>query len=180
MGTRSTFVTVLAWIFIVLSGFGTLISLLQNIMIHLMFPASQMEQAMAGQPADAPAFAMFMAANIRLFFAFFLLVSAATLFASVGLLRRWNWARWAFVGLMAVGIAWNIAGFGFQLFMFSSMVPPDVPGPQAEQVRTMITAMLVVGGVMAAGMSVLFGWIIKRLLSRPIADEFRVGALPGR
>ena len=39
---QSTFVTSLAWVFIVLSGFITLISIAQNIMISTMFPTDQM------------------------------------------------------------------------------------------------------------------------------------------
>ena len=38
---RSTFVTVVAWVFIVLSGFGTLISLLQNLMIQTVFTSPE-------------------------------------------------------------------------------------------------------------------------------------------
>ncbi|MDD2271386.1 MAG: hypothetical protein PHP95_11805 [Desulfuromonadaceae bacterium] len=43
---RSTFVNVLAWIFIVLGGFTTFISILQNIMIRVMFRKEEMTQAM--------------------------------------------------------------------------------------------------------------------------------------
>jgi hypothetical protein len=43
---RSTFVTVVAWIFIVLAGFTTFIAILQNIMISLMFSGGHMGEAL--------------------------------------------------------------------------------------------------------------------------------------
>lgn len=42
---KSTFVNVLAWIFIALAGFSTLISILQNIMISAMFSIDEMNKA---------------------------------------------------------------------------------------------------------------------------------------
>ena len=43
---RSAFVTVLAWAFIVLSGLGTAISALQNVMVYFLFPLAQLRAAM--------------------------------------------------------------------------------------------------------------------------------------
>ncbi len=40
---RSTFVTVLAWMFIVLSGFSTLMSIIQNIVMSIVFPFARMQ-----------------------------------------------------------------------------------------------------------------------------------------
>ena len=92
---RSTFVTVLAWIFIVLAGFATIITSLQNVMIAVMFPTAQMEEA-ATQVKDLPGvpwFASWMFSYYQVFFLFFLVVSASMLTASIGLLKRKNWAR---------------------------------------------------------------------------------------
>lgn len=50
---KSTFVTLVAWIFIVLSGFATLISVLQNIMVALMFQPEEFQQATDNVPAGA-------------------------------------------------------------------------------------------------------------------------------
>ena len=46
--TRSDFVTVLAWIFIALTGFAVFISLLQNIMLNVFFPLDKMTSALQG------------------------------------------------------------------------------------------------------------------------------------
>ncbi len=71
---RSGFVTGLAWTLIALGGFATLIALLQNIMLTLMFPMDEMRSAMheADKAHPMPPLFRFMFDNFRLFFASFL------------------------------------------------------------------------------------------------------------
>lgn len=171
---RSSFVTVVAWIFIVLSGFGTMISILQNIMIQTMFNASEMEKVMQAQPPPgSPPFATFMASHFQLFFASFLVVSALMLISSIGLLKRKNWARLIFIGLMSLGILWNIGGLALQFTMFSSVQNNFASVPDAPDMKSFMIAMAVFSVVLALGFSALFGWIAKRLLSPSIVAEFK-------
>lgn len=173
---RSTFVTVLAWIFIVLAGMSTLVSIAQNVMLQTMFSDPQFNKAMeaSNQPQNVPVVARFMFNNFRLIFAAFFVLSATTFVSAIGLLKRWNWARLTFIGIMAFGILWNVFGIVMQISVFSSSsdfsvkIPPD----QLSQFKTMMTVTIVIGGLMALVFSVLFGWIIKRLVSQPIRREF--------
>ena len=103
--SRSGFVTALAWLFIVLGGFATLMGLLQNLMINLLLPIAVREEG----AKDPPWAAAFMFDYIHLIFLGFLAVSALTLAAAIGLLLRRNWARLVFIGLMGFGILWNLA-----------------------------------------------------------------------
>jgi hypothetical protein len=169
--TRSTFVTVLAWIFIVLAGFVTLISVMQNIMIAVLFPVDKMQEA-ANQTgnAGAPWFATFMLNHIQLFFLSFLVVSASTLAAAIGLLKRMNWARILFIGIMALGIAWNIGGVIFMFFLLSSM--PEISAKTPAGFDVMWKVMLGFNVLFVAGFVWLFGWIIKRLMSDDVRREF--------
>jgi hypothetical protein len=172
---RSTFVTVVAWTSIVLSGFGTAIAALQNAMIYVLFPRAQMQAALESDPTSTqmPAIARFFFANIELVFAVFLLLGLVALASSIGLLHRKNWARVVFIGVLACGIAWNLGGLAFQgMFMsqFSSM--PNAPQDFERQFQTMQRVMLVVGAVFAVGFSGLFGWIIWRLKSAAVVREF--------
>jgi len=168
-------VTVLAWIFIVLGGFVTLVSVLQNIMVRFIFPIGQMRAAQ-GQVrghAEMPWFAAWMFDHFQYFFLFFLAVSVAMLSAAVGLLRRRNWARILFVGFMGLGIIWNIGGLiamSFFMLSFAQMVPVNQPG--AEQFGLMFKIMFAFNAVVAIGIAWLFGWIIKRLTSEAIRGEF--------
>ena len=171
---QSTFVTVVAWIFIALSGFGTVISILQNIMVQTVFRSPEVSQAMQAPPPGAPPFAAFLATHFQWFFLAFLLVSAFMLASSIGLLKRHNWARLSFIGLLSLAILWQVGGLALQFFMFSSMreqfsAAAVQGGPDMGPFFVAIAAVSV---LFAVGFSVLFGWIIKRLLSPAVAAEF--------
>src|SRR5437016_10457943 len=108
---RSTFVTVLAWIFIILAGFATVIGILQNIMIAVVFPVSEMQQA-GNQAANAhlPGYASAIFNHVQLIFFLFLVIFAATFVIAVGLLKRKNWARVGFIVVMSLGMLWKLVG----------------------------------------------------------------------
>jgi hypothetical protein len=169
---KSSFVTILAWIFIVLAGFATFISIMQNIMINMVFPLDEMQQQINSPEAQAsiPNFASFMFSHFRLFFFSFLVVSSSTLIAAIGLLRRKNWARILFIVMMSFGIAWNLGGLILQQFMFSNM--PHMNGSQPVQFDVFVNVIRVFSFLMALAVSILFGWIIKRLVSPAIKQEF--------
>jgi hypothetical protein len=169
---KSTFVTGVAWIFIALAGFATFISILQNIMITLMFPVEEMDQNLSRPEVqeNMPAFANFIFSNIRFFFVGILVVSGTTFISAIGLLKRKNWGRIIFIAIMALGIVWNIFALVLQQFMMPSMT--EISGPSGTNFETMMTIMRVFTFLMALGISILFGWIIKKLLSPNIRQEF--------
>ncbi|MFC6327144.1 hypothetical protein [Alloalcanivorax gelatiniphagus] len=171
---RSNFVTVVAWIFIVLSGFASLVSLLQNLMLHFAMPMDEMRQHMSGQAVEQmPAAAMFILGHIELIFAAFLVVCLGTLASSIGLLKRKNWARIAFVALMLLGVFWNLGGLVLQQIVMSQMpIAPDAAPDFQSNFEFMMTLMRVVAALFALGMSTLFGWIAWRLWSPSIVAEF--------
>ena len=172
---KSNFVTMLAWVFIAFAGFATFISLMQNIMVSLLIPLDKLQEAItsAGAKEQVPAAFIFLFSYVRLFLFSFLIVSSLTLITSIGLLKRKNWARIVFIAIMMFGILWNIAGVLFQQFVFTSFpkmpVRTDVPVPNFE---VFLTVIKVFSAVIAAGLSVLFGWIIKKLTSPDIRQEF--------
>lgn len=173
---KAGFVDTLAWIFIVLAGFATFISVLQNVMIATMFPLDKVHETVnsPGAQKQMPALFRFLFNHFQLYFAAFLVLSAVTLASAVGLLKRKNWARMVFIVLMALGIAWNVAGVVLQQVIVSSF--PTFPGASPTEFRdrfeTMLTLIRIFSVLMTVGMSVLFGWIIKRLVSPEIRGEF--------
>ena len=171
---KSTFVNVLAWIFIIFGGFSTFIGILQNIMLHKMMPKEQMSQVaqQASQDEKIPAFAEFMFNHVDLFFLLILVVSAISFISAIALLKRKNWARIFFIVLMASGIAWNIFGVIFNFTMYNSM--PEMAGGQAppQEFQEMMQIMKYAVVVMAVGISALFGFVIKKLCSKNIKEEF--------
>jgi len=170
-------VTVVAWIFIVLTGFTTFISLLQNAMLAFM-PQDLFNQALRDSTFThaMPSGTRFMFAHLRLFVFLVLIVGAATLISSIGLLRRRNWARLLFIALLGLGIVYSIAALFLQQSMMSSfnaLLPTDSAlGRTGQDFRHMMGAMRVVMFVFAIGFAGLFGWIIAKLLSPPIRKEF--------
>jgi len=169
---RSSFVTVTAWIFIALSGFASLISILQNIMIQTLFRSQEFTQAMHEMPRNSPHIAGFMFNHFPQVFLLFLVISLASLVFSIGLLLRKNWARLCFIGLMVFAILWQIGGIVLQLFMFSFMRGQFTQIHNAPDMSVVFVAFAVIGVLFALGFSVLFGWIARKLLSPPIAAEF--------
>lgn len=172
----SNFVTAVAWVFIALSGFATLIALLQNLMINLVVPVAEMQVAIqqGGKGPPMPWLFRFMAENVRLIFFAFLAISGLTLASSIGLLRRRNWARLTFIGILGFGIAWNLGGMAVQVSLLSSFpsIPDNAPAEIQDRFDFFARAIMAFSVLFALGMSGLFGWIIKRLVSRDIRREF--------
>jgi len=109
--------------------------------------------------------------HFHYFFLLFLIVSAATFVSGIGLLKRKNWARLFFVGFMSLGIVWNIGGLVLQYSMFQNMQDVVSTATPPEFARIMLV-MKIGSIVIVLGVSILFGWIIKKLLSAPIKAEF--------
>jgi len=177
---RSSFVTVVAWIFIVFSGFATLIGALQNLMIRSM-PFDQLNSVLQDSTAaQLPAPARVMFSHFQLIFLASFLLSLLTLISSIGLLRRRNWARLTFMGLLICGIIYMIGGlFVQQSFMssfeasFRAAAPQDsVFRANSQQFASMFAAMRVFMIVFSLGIAALFGWIVARLSSARVRAEF--------
>lgn len=170
---RSTFVTVVAWIFIILAGFGTLMSIMQNIMFSQMFSMQEMQEAMAhhDQMAEMPFWASFMFRHFQLYLFMTLLFVLSLLVSSVGLLKRKDWARKIFIVLISIAILVLIAGAGLQIAMdpASQGMPAEQIPPEFTRMMTMMKVFMV---VFTAGFTILFGWIIKKLTSAGIKQEF--------
>ena len=173
---KSTLVTVLAWIFIALAGFATFISILQNIMIWALFPVEEMNKAFEGSQEQVPFFISFMFSNIRLIVLGILVVCGTTLVSAIGMLKRKNWGRIIFIGIMGLGICWNIFGLIMQNSMMASMTE-FLPGEMETPIFIIITIMKIVTFVFVVAFSYLFGWLIYKLTSPKIKAEF-VGIAP--
>ena len=179
--TRSTFVTVVAWIFLMLSGFGLLITLLQNVMVHLLFPPDAFE-ALADAPLapGMPPAAGWLFAHMNWLFALFLLPALAIFVASLGLLRRREWGRKLFIAMMVFSIVMNLASLVFQGYMmagmhehFAGMAQRAPEGHAMPDLGMFFIGVGVFTLLYSLGISAVQAWIIKRLVSAPVVAEFR-------
>lgn len=172
---RSTFVSVVAWVFIVLTGFATLISVLQNLMINTVIPWDQMTIPPDQGGDHIPPIARFVLTHFRLIFLSFLVLVSAAFATSIALLKRRAWARIVFVAMLGLGIVLHLSGLviQFSLMSVADTLPPNAPPDFAEGFTRMVMFMRVFAVVWTLAICALFGWIIKRLLAPEIRAEFR-------
>lgn len=172
---RSGFVTGLAWSFILLAGFSTLMAVFQHLMFSLILSSEDMRVAMreAANAQGMPPMFLFMFEHFRLISAAVLGLSALTLVASIGLLKRRNWARLVFLVMMVVGIVSHLAGLVMPFFMSDLLqMPADMPADFGA-VFGMIWKAAMVFGVLVTLVTIgFFVWIMKRLMSEDIRKEF--------
>lgn len=166
MQERSTFVTVVGWIFIVLSAIG----LLQSLMF-MFLPMDKMlaqaQQVQPGQPAADPAF---MASFMRGMFFFFFVVEAWVLLSSIGLVMRKGWARISFIVVCAIGAFFSVIYVLIGLLGRSlpmNQIPDSTPA-MADFTHSIMTVLAVMGAVFAA----LFIFTIYKLSTQKVTQEF--------
>lgn len=169
---RSTFVTVLAAVFLMMSGSSAAMGLLQIVMVYFMFPNEVFRQA-ATDPNIPPA-AAFLFQYLRVFFLFFFIVSLAMLAASIGLLQRREWGRKLFIAMMCLSVAWDIAGAAFMIAFVSNMaeMTAGASADKAQQIRVMQYGIIGFGTAFSAIFLALHLWIILRLSRESVRAEF--------
>ncbi len=155
----SGFVNTLGWILVLLAAIATLLSTLQNITFWTAFTA------------DADALAYY-----RLLAAVPLLISALTLVAAIGLLRRWNWARLTVIGLLVLAIGLQFAAV-FNAFTMTVPAPPaEMAAAEAaeleEQAAAAISGVRGFTVVLALIVTPLLIWLVRRLVSVPVRRQF--------
>jgi hypothetical protein len=173
VGSRSLFVTTVAWVFIVLAALATVSAAVQNATVASMAPGLKL----LGSVQPLPLITGLLMAYLPWVVGVGLVVSLATLVCAVGLLLRLEWARRVFIGLLGVAIAANLAGLWVHQELMQSVVnatlgatslPPaaaDVLGGFAMATRTFSIAVSLV----ACG---LLAWTIRRLMSPTVRQEF--------
>ena len=166
VGARSLFVTATAWVFILLGVMASLSALVQNAMLASLMPA----------PATSGVMGLLMG-YLPWVVGTGLVISLATLASAIGLLLRLDWARRTFIVLLVVAIVANLLGLWLQQEMMQSVVSNTLGSvalpPQALGVfGGFVTAVRVMAVVVTLGACALLGWIIRRLMSDGVRQEF--------
>ncbi len=176
---KSTFVTVVAWIFIALEGMAAFITLIQYVVFGMVFPLNEFREGMAkaqGEGRFPQAFA-WVFEHFRPMLLVLFVYALLKLIMAIGLLKRRNWARLFFIGILALGIAWSFAGIALQQYFLSSMftfpVPPNAPKDFNAAMEGATIVMRVFSAIFAIAFAVLYAWMIKKLMSPEIVAEFR-------
>lgn len=170
VGSRSRFVTFVAWMFIFMAAFACEWAVIQN--------ATQSSWAMlAGSQSDLPWLSALLLRHATWVFSAAIALSLATIVCAVGLLRRVEWARRVFIGLLMVAIGVDLAGLWLQqefmnVLVDSALRQATLPQQAAEVFGGVVTAARVLAGFITLVASAALVGIIRRLMSPSVRQEF--------
>lgn len=176
---RSAFVSALGWSFLLLGILFAMINLVQWSWVTLLQSPQDMQAAVRDMRAARmfPEPILFLFEHIRLWLAAMSALSIVTAIAAWGLLCRREWARLAFIIMLWLGVAANLAGVALPFMAsepsewrasMSALLPAEARA-EAEAMFTMFTyAASVIALLFAAG----FAWTAWRLMAPAIRDEF--------
>ncbi len=172
VGARSLFVTVTAWIAILLSALVSVSAVVQNALVASVVPLP----AAANLPA-LPLLTHLLLGYLPWVVGTGLLMSLAMLASAIGLLLRLDWARRVFIGVLLVAIVANLLGLWLQHEVVQSVVSSTLSGaplpPQAAGVfGGFVTAARVMAVLVTLGTCAVFWWVIHRLRSASVRQEF--------
>ena len=172
VGYRSFFVTATAWVFIVLAGLASASALVQNAAVASILPGLP-----PASGASMPLLTGFLVGYLPWIVGTGLVISLATLASAIGLLLRLDWARRVFIALLCVAIVANLLGLWLQQEVVESVVTSTLAAtPLPSQVLgifgSFVTATRVMAVLMTLGACLLLAWIIGRLMSASVRQEF--------
>lgn len=173
VGARSIFVTATAWVFIVLAALATASALVQNADVASLMPTWQL----AGERQPLPLLTGLLLGYLPWVVGTGLLMSLATLASAIGLLLRLDWARRVFIGMLVLAIVANLLGLWFQHEVVQSVVDATLSSAPLPQKALgvfggFVTAARAMGAAMTLVACALLGWIIHRLMSAGVRQEF--------
>jgi hypothetical protein len=171
VGSRSLFVTATAWVFIVLAALTSAAAIVQNAAVASLMPGLPLD------PATLPLLTGLLFGYLPWVVGAGLVMSCATLAAAVGLLLRLNWARRVFIGLLAVAIVANLLGMWLQQEVALSVVDVTLRSARLPQATLnvfggFVTVARVLAVLLTLGACAVLGWIIHRLMSLNVRQEF--------
>lgn len=173
VGSRSLLVTVTAWVFIVLAALASVSALLQRAELASILPGL----TLVGNVQPLPLLTGLLMGYLPWLVGAGLLMSLATLGCAIGLLLRLEWARRVFIVLLALAIAANVAGLWLQQEMLQSLVSSTLAGSVlpplvADVFGGFVTAARVMAVAVTLGACAVLVWIIRRLMSPSVRQEF--------
>jgi hypothetical protein len=173
VGARSLFVTATAWVFIVLAVLASMSALVQNAGLASLVPGLQVTTGSAALPLLTGLLVGYLPWVVGTG----LVMSLATLASAIGLLLRLDWARRSFIGLLIFAIVANLLGLWLQQEVLQSVVSSTlssvaIPERALGVFGGFVTAARVMAVLMTLVGCALLGWIIRRLMSASVRQEF--------
>lgn len=177
----SAFVTVIAWISLGLGGLSLAAALLKLALLPLVRLALDDMVEVESHFSDA-GMATVIAGMFTLLVwatAITAALSAAAVAAGIGLLRRREWGRVLFQWLLVAGAAlawlalWPLDSYVDMLAAPMRMNAEFYPNPGLEDsLRVLRLGLAVVGVLLAGAVTAVHLWLVRRLASPSVRDEF--------
>lgn len=168
---RSSSITLLALFVIVTSAGSTLLFAAQNVMLHLLVDLRDLPLAAPEVVSRLPPSIAFLLGHLYLLMAAMLALSVVALLSGIGLLLRINLARVVFIGLLLVGVAWNLGMLWLQHRSTGSMaeIAREAGAPAGDAA---VLSALGVAALVSVLLSLLCLWLVRWLSSEPVRREF--------
>jgi hypothetical protein len=173
VGSRSLFVSATAWVFIVLGIAATALSVIEGATTASLLPGFSLNL----EVKPLRGLAQVLAAHLPWVVAVALALSIGTLVAAVGLLLRLEWARRAFIVLVALAIVANVAGVWLQQALLQGLIDHTLSRtPLPLEAAGLFGGFAAAARAAAVTLSVLtcglLAWIIARLNTQAVRQEF--------
>ena len=177
---QSSFITGIAWSFIALTGISLVLAAMQYTLFAYFVPMDALREAVAEaiHLKVLPAAAMKIVEHLRTIIVVILVASLITLLVSIGLLKRYDWARITFAWIMILTAIAHVAGLALPIYFMQGLtldtdaMPPELRDAALKTIK-FVMGMTIVPGIIFAG---LFAWVAKRMCDADIKREF--GATP--
>jgi len=127
------------------------------------------------QDPNVPVVVRFIVHYAKFFWALNIVAAGVLCVASVGLLRRKNWARVAFVGVGVLGIVYAMVSLGASALMvpfFRTQMAGLESMGVGTAMATMATVALAIVVVKSVFVGVFFGWMVRKLTRAEVRGEF--------
>ena len=171
VGSRSRFVTCIAWLFVVLGAFACAWATIQNA------TQSSWVAELGIDKSGLPWLSGMLVRYLPWVLSCAAALSLATLACAIGLLRRVEWARRIFIGLLGVAMVFDLGSLWLQqefvqMFVQSAFGQAPLPHHAAALFDGMVTTARVLAGLVTLVAGVVLAGIIRRLMSPAVRQEF--------
>lgn len=169
VGAPSLFVTLTAWAAIVLAALVSVLAGLQQAEVASLLPQWKL--------MPLRVVSRWLLAYLPWVLGAATVLSLLLAAAAVGLLLRLNWARRVFIALAATAIGANLLGLWLQHEVVQALVldtlqQGGLPARAAGMFGSLAAAAQAMAALVALGGCALLGWVIRRLMSERVRQEF--------
>jgi len=173
VGSRSLFVSVTAWLFIVFGIAATALSVIQGAATAALLPGFSL--SIDAKPLHG--MVQLLAGHLPWVAGAALALSIGMLVAAVGLLLRLEWARRAFIVVVVLAIVANLAGLWLQQELLQALIDrtlsrASMPREAAGVFGGFATAARAAAVTLSVATCLLLAWIIARLNTQAVRQEF--------